>query len=274
MNKIEKILSSILIAVCCLFSTSCSFLFNSECKHEFDKGTVTLEPTCLNEGVLTKTCNLCNESITEKIPALGHDIKESVEVAANCAHEGKKILECKREGCDYFEEVTLNKTDHSYYYESLNSNEHLEKCHNCDYTVTKQHRFDNGVVITQATHSTTGVMKYICLDCNFYKNETIPKLAAHSWGGWYYKNENCHARVCGCGEENEQDHSWNNGVITKEPTHLEFGEKTYTCNVCSGTKVEQISKLTNHTYGDWKQNNRKNIGWPSAYIRNAIRNTD
>ncbi len=35
-------------------------------------------------------------------------------------------------------------------------------------------------------------------------------------------------------------HIWNDGVITKEPTTTQKGEKTYTCNVCKTTKVEDI----------------------------------
>ena len=36
-------------------------------------------------------------------------------------------------------------------------------------------------------------------------------------------------------------HSWNNGVITKEPTETEDGIKTYTCTVCANTKTEVIA---------------------------------
>lgn len=36
-------------------------------------------------------------------------------------------------------------------------------------------------------------------------------------------------------------HSWDNGVITKEATSTEPGEKTYTCTVCKTTYTEKIS---------------------------------
>lgn len=40
------------------------------------------------------------------------------------------------------------------------------------------------------------------------------------------------------------DHTWNEGVVTKEPTTTEFGEKTYTCTLdgCGATKTEQLPK--------------------------------
>ena len=39
------------------------------------------------------------------------------------------------------------------------------------------------------------------------------------------------------------NHSWNEGVVTKEPTTSAEGVKTYTCTVCNETKTEPIDKL-------------------------------
>ena len=49
-----------------------------------------------------------------------------------------------------------------------------------------------------------------------------------------------------CGETKTEEiaakgHSWDNGVVTKEPTCTEKGEKTYTCSVCGETKTEEIA---------------------------------
>lgn len=44
---------------------------------------------------------------------------------------------------------------------------------------------------------------------------------------------------------------YDDGVVTKEPTHLEEGIKTYTCTVCGGTKEEPIAKTSEHSFGDW-----------------------
>ena len=38
-------------------------------------------------------------------------------------------------------------------------------------------------------------------------------------------------------------HHWNNGEVTKVPTTLSAGEKTYTCINCKKTKTEEIAKL-------------------------------
>ena len=44
-------------------------------------------------------------------------------------------------------------------------------------------------------------------------------------------------------------HTWNNGVVTKEPTTSSEGIKTYTCTTCNATKTESITPLVDNTDG-------------------------
>ena len=46
------------------------------------------------------------------------------------------------------------------------------------------------------------------------------------------------------------EHTWDEGVVTTEPTLDAEGEKTYTCSVCGETKVEPVDKLTPPDKGD------------------------
>ncbi|MDE7185923.1 MAG: hypothetical protein K2O13_00185 [Lachnospiraceae bacterium] len=50
--------------------------------------------------------------------------------------------------------------------------------------------------------------------------------------------------LTGCGK---CEHEFDNGVITKESTCTEEGEKTFTCTLCEETKVESVP-LKSHTY--------------------------
>lgn len=50
--------------------------------------------------------------------------------------------------------------------------------------------------------------------------------------------------LTGCGK---CEHEYDNGVITKEPTCTEEGEKTFTCSLCEETKTESVAKKS-HTY--------------------------
>ena len=55
--------------------------------------------------------------------------------------------------------------------------------------------------------------------------------------------------ICSCGDSYIDNivaalgHKWDGGVVTKEPTTSEKGEKTFTCTVCSETRTESIGKL-------------------------------
>ena len=53
-----------------------------------------------------------------------------------------------------------------------------------------------------------------------------------------------HKGVCiQCGAESEiASHSFGDGVVTKNPTYTEEGERTYTCSECGATKTETIAK--------------------------------
>lgn len=67
---------------------------------------------------------------------------------------------------------------------------------------------------------------------------------------WQHDGTN-HWNVYGCGTiMNKAAHTWNAGVVTKEATCTEPGEKTFTCDVCHATKTEPIN-ATGHKY-EWK----------------------
>ncbi|MGN0985589.1 MAG: hypothetical protein ACI4OU_03770, partial [Candidatus Enterenecus sp.] len=74
----------------------------------------------------------------------------------------------------------------------------------------------------------------------------------HTYGDWVPYNDDQHKRDCTAGDDTQyEDHTWDNGTVTIEPSHTAEGEMTYTCSVCGHTKTEPIDKLTEHTYGDW-----------------------
>ena len=52
--------------------------------------------------------------------------------------------------------------------------------------------------------------------------------------------------LTGCGK---CEHEFDNGLITKEPTCTEEGEKTFTCSLCEETNIESVTKKP-HTYAE------------------------
>ena len=58
--------------------------------HSWNEGVVTTSPTCLNAGVKTYTCTVCNATKTEAINATGHTPVEVAEQPATCTEAGHK----------------------------------------------------------------------------------------------------------------------------------------------------------------------------------------
>ena len=67
----------------------------------------------------------------------------------------------------------------------------------------------------------------------------------HDYSNGYSHDETHHWSVCsGCGEKSEpSEHTWDEGTVTVNPTEDGEGEKTFTCTVCSATKIEKIDKI-------------------------------
>lgn len=70
------------------------------CQHEWNDGTVTMQPTCGTEGILKKTCVKCGEVERESIPATEqHNWTEKPKVEATCSKAGTEAYTyCKNCG--------------------------------------------------------------------------------------------------------------------------------------------------------------------------------
>ncbi len=66
----------------------------------------------------------------------------------------------------------------------------------------------------------------------------------HDLGEWKTVNDFSHEAMCripGCGEVITEDHTWDDGVVTKEATKDEVGIKTHTCTVCQATRTKKLA---------------------------------
>ena len=121
-----------------------------------------------------------------------------------------------------------------------------------------EHQWDEGKVTIPATCTEDGVKTYTCSACKETKTETVEKLG-HSFGAVeVIKAPTCtetgiSGKRCthdGCEVIDSETvipatgHQWDEGVVTREPTYTENGEKTFTCTVCRTTRTEPIPMLT------------------------------
>lgn len=182
--------------------------------HTFDAGVVTTQPTEAAEGVKTLTCTVCGYQKTESVPQLEHTYD---------------MNNWKFDEQTHWHPATCAHTD-------LKKDE-------------AEHTWNEGVVTTQPTETTEGVKTYTCTVCGNTKTATIGTLEhKHTFDTerWDHDAENhWHPATCAHTDEKKDlaAHSWNAGVITKEPNYGVEGEKTYTCTTCKATRVESVPAL-------------------------------
>ncbi len=137
---------------------------------------------------------------------------------------------------------------HSYGNFTVIGDWHQQTCSICGNVKKDTHNWSSET-IKQATCKESGQRKYTCNSCGATKTEDTGKTIDHKYGNWTKISDTKHNRVCSvCQKEETASHSWSSGVVTKEATCKEEGEKKFTCTVCSTTRTQKIYPLTTHTY--------------------------
>ena len=241
--------------------------------HKWDDGTVTTPATCEASGVKTYKClnDGCTETKTEGIAALGHNYDDGVVTkAATCTEDGVKTFTCQNDKSHTYTEV-IPAIGHDYDDGVVTTEPTYTEngvktftCHNCGDTYTESipalgYTYNETVVAPTCTED--GYTMHECVEdaTKSFKDNIVPAL------GHEYKEVTTPAtckdagsvdKVCErCNDKQHvrdipvnEEHQWDEGVITKEPTATEPGIKTYTCSVCNKTKTESIAKVHVHEY--------------------------
>lgn len=206
---------------------------------------VTTAATCTSAGVKTYTCS-CGDSYTESILALGHSWKTATYTWSS---DGKTCT-AKR--------VCGNNSSHT---ESATATITSAVRREATCTEKGTTRYTAKFSVSWASTQTKDVQD-IAAKGHTWKNATCiaPKSCTvcdategsalgHSYTGEIKSNGNgedaTHSFKCvnGCNQYGGAvKHTWNDGVITKQPTCLSYGIKTYSCTVdgCGGTYTKTI----------------------------------
>ena len=204
--------------------------------HIWDAGKVTQNATCTQNGIKTFTCTVCESTRTEEVPATGHTNKfTKFAKNASCKSEGYTgDTYCQDCGALLEEGKIISKTAHTW---------------------------NAGEVTKTASCTAEGVKTFTCTSCGITKTEAI---AATGHGTTEIRNEktascasegytgDLYCTVCGQKISSgsviaKTVHSWDDGVVTKQPTTAEEGIKTYTCRNCGATQLETLAKLEPQT---------------------------
>ena len=200
--------------------------------HTWDAGKITQKATCIEKGVKTFTCTVCQTTKTEEIPATGHGTRiTKFAKNASCKTEGYTgDIYCQDCGILLEEGEVIQKTEHAW---------------------------NDGKVTQDAACTEKGVKTYTCTVCQATKTEEIPATGhgktevrnqkdatckAEGYTGDSYCTV-CNQKICAGKKIAKTAHSWDIGKITRQPTTAKTGIKTYTCTKCKTTRTETIAKL-------------------------------
>ena len=245
--------------------------------HTFGDWQVKKPATCEKTGLKERFCTDtdCNKKEIRKIPALGHDLKETVITEPTCGTAGSKEITCSR--CDFKDTKEIPATgNHAYgdwviVKEATCTEEGLrtQTCANCG-DVKKEvlpkvdHTWNEGEVSKQPTCTEAGIKTFTCTVCGDTKTEVIT-ATGHAWSEWEVKTpatcetEGLEERHCtneGCTEVESKvipalGHDLKEEIV-KEPTCGETGLKNVTCSRCDYKEENvEIPATGEHKFGEW-----------------------
>ena len=222
-------------------------------EHQWNAGVTVTEPTETEEGTKRFTCVVCGTTKVEAIPKINHthtfNVKTNkyLESAASCTSKAKYFYTC----------VCGAVGDATYEYGSL-----------------IHHSYEDYVSDNNATCGADGTKTRTCDICGNTDTKTdvgtkLPHTYSDTWT--YDDNQHWHAGICEHTDARAdvQDHAWDIGVVTLEPTETTDGSKLHTCTTCNATKVVVIPHLDHvHTYEEgWSYNADKH--WHAATCSHA-----
>ena len=245
--------------------------------HAFGDWQVKKPATCEKTGLKERFCTDtdCNKKEIRKIPALGHDLKETVITEPTCGTAGSKEITCSR--CDFKDTKEIPATgNHAYgdwviVKEATCTEEGLrtQTCANCG-DVKKEvipkvdHTWNEGEVSKQPTCTEAGERTFTCTVCGDTKTEVIT-ATGHAWSDWEVKTpatcetegqEERHCTNEGCTEVESKvipalGHDLKEEIV-KEPTCGETGLKNVTCSRCDYKEENvEIPATGEHKFGEW-----------------------
>ncbi len=209
--------------------------------------TKTVEATCTEDGYIEFTCQNtgCNATKKQNLPVLGHDFGND--------------NTCDR--CEYERNVHVHSYTENIVDPTCTAMGYTEYTCSCGYSYRDnyiepvRHDWNSGVITTEATCTSDGLMTYTCLTCSAAKTEVI--IGEHKWSEVVVFEKTCtedglSTKTCAvCGEIESiivpAGHSWDEGNETLAPTCKTEGSKTCICGDC-GTEESFIIPELGHNF--------------------------
>ena len=165
--------------------------------HDWDRGTVTKEATCKEEGSVTYRCENCGDTETVSTKKTKHDYREEQHKNATCTENGYSISVCQVCNDKKKEEIAAkghskgirNKTTATCKAEGYTGDTY---CRTCKTLLEEgkvlpklEHQWNDGTVTKRATYQTAGELTYRCRKCAAKRIISLEKLAYPKAGTSY-----------------------------------------------------------------------------------------
>lgn len=229
--------------------------YNTTETHKIEYQLTVINPTCMEQGYTTYTCDCGDSYIDDYIDATGHNYSSEITTPATHTTTGLMTYTC---ACgDTYTETIDKLAEHNYelVVTPPTCTEQGYTTYTCecgdsyvdDYVNALGHNYSSEIT-TPATHTTTGVMTYTCA-CGDSYTEVIEKLEKHNYESVVVAptcTEQGYATyTCECGDSYVDDYVDALGHIEETvpavaPTCTETGLTEGTkCSVCGETLTEQ-----------------------------------
>ena len=209
--------------------------------HTWNSGTVTTAPTCTKAGEKTYSCNKCDATKIEPIPATGHSWKS--DWTSDATHHWH---ECTNKNCDVTDNAgKKGYAEHSGGKATCTQNAVCEFC-KAEYGEKLPHDFtaetvDAKYLKSAATCTEKAVYYKSCAVCGLSSESTADEATFfsgnaldHNWGAWTQNSdEKTHTRICKRDTSHTETENCHGGTTTC--THKAV------CTVCGGKYGEMAA---------------------------------
>ena len=209
--------------------------------HTWNSGTVTTAPTCTKAGEKTYSCNKCDATKIEPIPATGHSWKS--DWTSDATHHWH---ECTNKNCDVTDNAgKKGYAEHSGGKATCTQNAVCEFC-KAEYGEKLPHDFtaetvDAKYLKSAATCTEKAVYYKSCAVCGLSSEGTADEatffsgnVLDHDWGAWTQNSdEKTHTRICKRDTSHTETENCHGGTATCTAKAV--------CTVCGGEYGEMAA---------------------------------
>ncbi len=242
----KKFLTLILLALTAFGLVFC-FTACGGHEHQVSNWTVTVQPTCTQEGSRTGICDVCGEEVVETLEMIPHSLDDwTITKTATCTEEGSRERSC--EFCEYKETEVLQMVPHTevvLQVEVPASCNHVGYtaeiiCEVCNETLQERveiealpHTFGEWEEILAPTCQLEGRKERVCEVCSHVEMQDISRLD-HEFSAWAPDPDNPgqHVRKCNNCTTTRTEACHYGDEVTINATCNNEGKKYQTCLDC------------------------------------------